>query len=119
MGVWTDATVKAYNIVGRANRYNDEAKAQNALNEVSQQTGLQNVANQTSGLLNTGSYNMSMHEQIMQLIAVSRVLIWVPLPLCITVCKFSEALNQAQIFVFVYKENLMMQTPLPLRLISW
>jgi hypothetical protein len=75
-GVWTDATgkksiccygnenkVRAYNIIGRSTRYLDQ-KA-----------------------LKHRDLHESLHEQVMHLMAITRIIIWVPLPLGIVACK--------------------------------
>lgn len=61
----------------------------------------------------------SLHEQVMHLIAVTRIIIWVPLPLGIIACKIWENLNQSHIFIWVRSEHLVLRKPFSIRLLGW
>jgi hypothetical protein len=109
-GVWTDATVRAYNIIGRSERYlADEGFGVN----------IPLFGRIGTTIENNQAMLDSMHEQIMHLIAVSRTVVWVPFPLCVIIAKLSETLNQANVLIFVKTEPITLRRPFWLRMFIW
>jgi len=121
MGVWNDTTVRAFNIIGRSQRY-DEDLSQNPVDSAMLRLGgaapgaVSNILKQTEA---TSQMRQALHEQIMHLIAVSRTVVWIPVPLCVTIAKFSEALNSAIVFLHVKNEPVKLRRVLPLRIFIW
>ena len=95
-GVWTDdsgiylklyrlykkfLSVRSYNVVGRADRYMNDApgaSAQRALSRL--------------GVLDSDPTlpQESLHENVMSLLALSRSVVWIPIPLCVIITKVTN-----------------------------
>jgi len=119
LGIWTDAMVRSYNVIGRVDRYlGDEIGAKT-------ETKLSKVVTLITGKSENKSSQIPpqerllMIEQVMRLIAFSRAIIWIPLPLCVVVAKFSEGMNQSIIFNFTRKEKVQLRQPFLVRVINW
>jgi hypothetical protein len=82
-GVWTDATVRAYNVIGRSDRYLDDAAGAGAQRALARM-GV--IAPPTTGPVD------SLHEQVMHLMAVSRTVVYIPVPMFVIVTKVSRKL---------------------------
>src|SRR5687767_12534716 len=61
----------------------------------------------------------ALNEQIMHLIAISSTVVLIPVPLCVVVAKFSEALNTAIVLMFVKEEPIKLKRVFPLRIFIW
>lgn len=96
-GVWNDITVRSYNIVQRAERY---------------QAGKDVV-------VASANTPLSMHEMVMYLISTSRGVIWMPLPLCTIITKTSESLNKAPVFVWTTTTHVYIKRHFVVRGIIW
>jgi hypothetical protein len=103
--------VRAYNIIGRADRYKPSEKIVDLPNV----KGLPSIPK----VPETPASKESLHEQVMHLMAVSRAVIWLPLPLLVIITKFTESLNVVNIFVFTKMEHLEFRRPFPLRAFVW
>jgi len=147
LGIWTDTTVRAYNIIGRAERYkpdpNKDAKVKKKVSTLSiffhrhfpraesfVSGGAKKLQRDPSssklgggGGVTPGKQNQqkvdSLHETTMYLTATSRTVALVPIPLLLILAKFSESLNQALIFLWVRHEKIQLRTPFYLRFITW
>jgi len=96
-GIWNDDTAKSYIILGRSERYEKEMSV----------TGHEN------------KNKMSVHEQVVQLIAYSRGVLWIPLPLCVTIAKLSEHMNSAVVFSYFKTEKLYFKRAIWVRVFTW
>jgi len=120
-GIWNDKTVRAFNIIGRAQRYEEDME-HSPVDSAALRLGIQPPAAVNNILKhseNTKQMKQALHEQIMHLIAISRTVVWIPIPLCVIVAKFSEALNTAIVFEFTKEEPIQLKRIRALRIFIW
>lgn len=108
-GIWNEDTIRGYNIVYRAERYNKQLDHENQFSTYS----LTNPSNKTE------KEKAQFHERVMTLIAVSRAIVWIPVPLGTNLAKAAEYVNQGHIFVFPGAEKLRLLRPFWSRLTIW
>jgi hypothetical protein len=125
-GIWTDATIRSYNILGRAARYKrrsddigkqEHMDAISSVNDTAAVNALEakHQAKRAAGL----DANDTLHEVTMQLIAASRNVLWIPLPAGVIITKFSETLNQAHVFLFNKTEQVQLRRGRVARWLTW
>lgn len=70
--------MRAYNIVGRSDRYLDSAPGSSAIRALERIGAIPIHQDQSRN---------SLHEQVMHLIAITRSVVWIPVPLLVVVAK--------------------------------